>query len=76
MGIVTKHSLRYDEGRADAPIEGTINEDADVAERQGQRRPPFGANGKLKYLPMLCPQVSLQIIEMKKEQSQEEDAKT
>jgi len=32
MGVVTKHSLRYDEGRADARIEGTIKEDADVAE--------------------------------------------
>jgi hypothetical protein len=28
-----------------------------------ERRPPFGDNGKLKYLPILCTKVSLKITE-------------
>ena len=55
MRVITKHSLKYDGDSADARIEGTLNDEVNVAEGQGQRRPPFGANGKLKYLPMLCP---------------------
>ena len=55
MRVITKHSIKYNVDSADARIQGTLNEDVNVAEGEGQRRLPFGSNGKLRYLPMLCP---------------------